>query len=235
MIKAIFFDMDGVLIDAKEWHYEALNRALTLFGYQIRRHEHLTSYDGLPTKKKLEMLSIESDLPRELHSFINEMKQAYTMDIVHTRCKPRFGHEYALAKLKAAGYKLAVCSNSIRNTVEVMMEKAALARYLDLQMSTDDVSRPKPAPDVYTTAMQRLGLQPHECLIVEDNENGIRAAHASLAHVLVVRDVDEVNLDNILARIREVEADKTNPAPVTPARKAAPAEETVISEMGALS
>lgn len=206
MIKAILFDMDGVLIDAKEWHYEALNRALLLFGYQIRRHEHLTSYDGLPTKKKLEMLSIESDLPRELHGFINEMKQAYTMDIVHTRCKPSFVHEYALAKLKGAGYRLAVCSNSIRHTVEVMMDKAALARYLELQLSNEDVTRPKPAPDIYTTAMQRLGLQPHECLIVEDNDNGIKAARASGAHVLVVREVDDVNLDNILGRIREIEA-----------------------------
>lgn len=206
MIKAILFDMDGVLIDAKEWHYEALNRALLLFGFQIRRHEHLTSYDGLPTKKKLEMLSVESNLPRELHGFINEMKQAYTMDIVHTRCKPRFVQEYALAKLKGAGYRLAVCSNSIRNTVNVMMEKAALARYLELQLSNEDVAKPKPAPDIYTTAMQRLGLPPQECLIVEDNENGIKAAQASGGHVLVVRDIDDVNLDNILARIREIDA-----------------------------
>ncbi len=212
MIKAIFFDMDGVLIDAKEWHYEALNRALVLFGYQIRRHEHLTSYDGLPTKKKLEMLSIESDLPRELHGFINEMKQAYTMDIVHTRCKPRFGHEYALAKLKAAGYQLAVCSNSIRNTVNVMMDKAALARYLDLQLSNEDVAKPKPAPDIYITAMQRLKLAPQQCLIVEDNDNGIKAARASGAHVLAVREVDDVNLDNILSRICEIDsADAAQP------------------------
>ena len=236
MIKAILFDMDGVLIDAKEWHYEALNRALTLFGYQIRRHEHLTSYDGLPTKKKLEMLSIESDLPRELHGFINEMKQAYTMDIVHTRCKPRFGHEYALAKLKAAGYKLAVCSNSIHNTVEVMMDKASLARYLDLQLSNEDVPKPKPAPDIYQEAMKRLGLQPHECLIVEDNENGIKAARASGGHVLVVRDVDDVNLDNILARIREVEsAAKGSATPAAAASTAQPVAEFVGSEMGALS
>lgn len=206
MIKAILFDMDGVLIDAKEWHYEALNQALQLFGYQIRRHEHLTSYDGLPTKKKLELLSIDSDLPRELHAFINEMKQQYTMGLVHLRCKPRFAHEYALARLKAAGYKLAVCSNSIRPTVAVMMHKAALERYLDLQLSNEDIERPKPAPDIYLAAMQRLALAPHECLIVEDNDNGLRAARASGGHVLAVRDVDEVNLATILETIRSVEA-----------------------------
>jgi beta-phosphoglucomutase len=58
-IKAVIFDMDGVLIDAKEWHYEALNRSLSNFGYSISRYEHLVTYDGLPTKKKLEMLTLE--------------------------------------------------------------------------------------------------------------------------------------------------------------------------------
>ena len=73
MIRAIIFDMDGVLIDAKEWHYEALNRALALFGFEISRYDHLTTYDGLPTKDKLEMLSLERGLPKQLHSFINRM------------------------------------------------------------------------------------------------------------------------------------------------------------------
>lgn len=206
MIKAILFDMDGVLIEAKEWHYEALNRALRLFGYEISRHDHLTTYDGLPTKKKLDMLSVVSDLPRGLHHFINEMKQSYTMDIVHTHCKPRFVHEYALSKLKAAGYQLAVCSNSIRHTVNVMMQKAALEPYLDLQLSNEDVTQPKPAPDIYLCAMRRLNLAPEECLIVEDNENGIKAARASGAHVLVVNDTADVNLDNILQAIRSHDA-----------------------------
>ena len=65
MIKAIIFDMDGVLIEAKDWHYEALNKALSLFGYEISRYDHLVTYDGLPTSKKLEMLSMERGLPRK--------------------------------------------------------------------------------------------------------------------------------------------------------------------------
>ena len=103
MIQGVIFDMDGVLIEAKDWHYEALNRALRLFGYSISRYDHLTTFDGLPTSKKLEMLSLESDLPRELHAFINEMKQEYTMELVHAQCAPRFVHEFALANLKALG------------------------------------------------------------------------------------------------------------------------------------
>ncbi len=212
MIRAVIFDMDGVLIDAKEWHYESLNLALKLVGYTITREEHETVFDGLPTKKKLEMLSANYGLPRNLHGFLNEMKQQYTMDMVYQLCKPTFHHEYALSRLKRLGYKMAVASNSIRNTVRVMMDKAHLAGYLDLQLSNEDVTYPKPHPEIYQKAIRALGLTPPEALIVEDNENGIRAATASGAHVLVVRDVHDVHLDNILSRIRDIE---------TPLRRAA--------------
>lgn len=208
MIKAVIFDMDGVLIEAKEWHYDALNRALNLFGYNISRHDHLTVYDGLPTARKLHMLSIECGLPVALHDFINEMKQSYTMEIVHTQCKPTFVHQYALSSLKRLGYKLAVASNSIRNTVEVMMEKSNLDRYLDLKLSNEDVERPKPAPDIYLRAIQALSCKPEECLIVEDNENGVRAAKASGANVLVVAETTDVNLDNILRKIEVIETER---------------------------
>jgi beta-phosphoglucomutase-like phosphatase (HAD superfamily) len=204
MIKAVIFDMDGVLIEAKEWHYDALNKALNLFGYNINRHEHLTAYDGLPTSRKLDMLSVERDLPVALHKFINEMKQIYTMEIVYGQCKPTFVHQYALSSLKKLGYKLAVASNSIRNTVQVMMDRASLDQYLDLQLSNEDVQKAKPAPDIYIKAIQSLALKPEECLIVEDNENGIKAAKASGAHVLVVSETADVNLANILGKIEEV-------------------------------
>jgi beta-phosphoglucomutase len=208
MIRGVIFDMDGVLIEAKDWHYEALNRALRLFGYEISRYEHVTTFDGLPTKKKLQMLSVEHNLPSELHDFINDMKQRYTMEIVNARCKPRFNHEYALSKLHSAGYKLAVASNSIRSTIEVMMQRAALDNYLSFIVSNQDVGRAKPDPEMYNKAIGTFGFRPEECVIVEDNENGIRAARASGAHVLEVDDVEDVTYDNIMGKIAEVEADE---------------------------
>ena len=204
MIKGIVFDMDGVLIEAKDWHYDALNKALKLFGFEISRFDHLTTYDGLPTRRKLEMLSIEHGLPPELHSFINEMKQVYTMEVVHTQCKPRFVHEYALSKLKTMGYRLGLASNSIKSTIDLMMQKSNLAQYLDVQISAEDVSNGKPDPEIFLKAMERLSLKSSECLIVEDNENGIMAARASGAHVLMVKDVENVNIENILNMIRKL-------------------------------
>ncbi len=204
-IKAIIFDMDGVLIDAQDWHYHALNKALELFGFSINRYDHLTTYDGLPTKKKLEMLSLESELPIELHTFINEMKKKYTMEMVYTQCRPQFIHEYALSELKSKGYSLAVASNSVRETVKIMMEKSSLIKYLDEIVSASDVANPKPHPEIYHTTIEKLGYLPEECLIVEDNQNGIKAAKASGAHVLEVRDIYEVNLTNIESYISRIE------------------------------
>lgn len=197
MIKAIIFDMDGVLIDAKEWHYEALNKALRLFGYEISRYDHLVTYDGLPTSKKLEMLSMERGMPQKLHRFINDLKQQYTVDKIFTDCHPLFVHEYALSNLKADGYKLAVASNSIRNTVDLMMQKSSLLPYLDFFLSNQDVKKGKPDPEIYQVAIAKLGLDPSECLVVEDNKNGIQAAKLAGAHVMEVSTVYDVNLDNI--------------------------------------
>jgi len=202
-IKAILFDMDGVLIEAKDWHFEAMNKALELFGMKISRYDHLVTYDGLPTQMKLQMLSVEQGLPVALHDFINEMKQIYTLELVHALCKPRFHHEYALSKLKEQGYHIAVCSNSVINTVKVMMEKSSLIQYLDFFLSAQDVANPKPAPDMYLDAINKLELKPNECLIIEDNENGIKAAKASGAWVMQVDEVDEVNYQNITENINK--------------------------------
>lgn len=206
MIKAIAFDMDGVLIDAKDWHYEALNRALRLFGCEISRTEHLATFDGLPTRRKLEMLSANGAFPAQLQDFISEMKQAYTMEMVNTLCKPRFKQQYALSRLQAQGYRLAVCSNSIRSTVEVMISRAALAPYLAFALSNQDVSRPKPDPEMYHLAICRFGLDPHDVLIVEDNDHGIQAARASGAHVMEVADTEDVTYQAIIGRIEQINA-----------------------------
>jgi HAD superfamily hydrolase (TIGR01509 family) len=204
-IKAVIFDMDGVLIEAKDWHYDALNKALEIFGMAISRYDHLVTYDGLPTRKKLEMISMEKGLSTKLHSFINELKQQFTLEIVYTLCKPRFYHEYALSKLKNDGYRLAVASNAVRNSVDTMLTKASLMDFIEFSMSNQDVKNGKPDPEMYITAINRLGLRPEECMIIEDNENGIRAAKGSGAHVMEVDVVEDVNYQNIVKHIKFIE------------------------------
>lgn len=204
-IKAVLFDMDGVLIEAKDWHYEALNRALDCFGMAIQRDEHLAVYDGLPTRRKLELLSASRGLPRPLHTFLNDLKQRYTMEIAYSRCRPVFQHQYALSRLRHDGYRLCVCSNSIRATIGLLMQLSALETYIEFYMSNEDVARPKPDPEIYSTTIQKLGLAPTDCLIVEDNEHGIRAARASGAHVMMVSGTVDVSYARIRREIQQIE------------------------------
>ena len=204
-IKLVLFDMDGVLIDAKDWHYEALNKALGHFGLTISRDEHVALYDGLPTRRKLELLSKSRGLPVKLHRFINDLKQNYTAAITAERCRPMFHHQFALAALKRSGYQIGVCSNSIRRTVAQMMEASRLDGYLDFYLSNEDVSQAKPHPEIYTLGMERAGFRPEETLIVEDNDHGVAAARASGGHVMVVGSVYDVTLERITAEVAKAE------------------------------
>jgi beta-phosphoglucomutase len=205
-IKAVVFDMDGVLIDAKEWHYESLNRALAIFDCEITRLEHVRHYDGLPTRKKLEMLSRDKDFPRHLHARVNHLKQMYLLEIVESQCLPDPQHIEALSRLRDEGFVLGVASNSIRRTVDTMLEKAGLLSYLDFTLSNEDVSKPKPDPEIYLAALDRAGVLPHECVVVEDNQHGVEAATNAGAHVFQVETVKDVAFAGIRSFIWSIEA-----------------------------
>jgi HAD superfamily hydrolase (TIGR01509 family) len=207
MIRAIVFDMDGVLVDARQWHFEALNRALQLFGYEISPADHKTTFDGLPTRVKLEKLMEKRGLPRGLSPFIAELKQIYTLEIIQQNCRPNFSHEYALSHLKADGYRIAVASNSIRETVDTMMHRTWLCGHLDLTLSNEDVTAAKPDPEIYLLAAERLGVTPAECLVLEDNHNGIAAARAAGTALMEVNGIDDVSYDRIRKRIAEIDAE----------------------------
>lgn len=191
-IKAVIFDLDGVLIDAKEWHYDAMNRALAHYGFSIPRFEHVTIYDGLPTRKKLQLLTRRNNFPQRLHEAVSKLKQHYTMEIASEQCGPCRSHQDMLAWLSKAGFSLCVASNSIRATVNVTLKKAGLLQYFAFTLSNQDVTHPKPHPEIYLTAITRLRLKPEECVVVEDHPYGLDAARHSGAHVMQVKTVDEV-------------------------------------------
>lgn len=204
MIKAILFDMDGVLIDAQDWHYEALNQALEVFGYSISRDAHLTTFDGLPTRQKLKMLSASRDLPVGLHEFLNDLKQMHTMAITQQKCKPTFNHQFAFRMLKENGKLIGVCSNSVRQSVMTMMRLSNLDAYLDIVYSNEDVAYGKPNPEMYVSAMRDLNVAADETLILEDNDHGIQAAIESGAHLMKIGTPGDVTYEAICKRISEI-------------------------------
>lgn len=205
IIKAIVFDMDGVLVDATEWHFLAFNAALSDYGFNIGINEHRTIFNGLPTRKKLSILSDKYNLPIELHAEINSLKQQYTVKFIEEMCSPIDAHHIALRALKNQGYLIGLASNSIRETVDLVLNKAKILHFFDAIISSSEVINPKPHPEIYQKAMSLLRVHPQATLVVEDNINGIKAAQAAGANLLVVQSLNDVNLKNIQSRIKMLE------------------------------
>ena len=199
MIKLVIFDLDGVLVEARDMHYEALNRALKFIDpkYVINREEHLSTFDGLPTGKKLEMLTKTKGLPKESYKSVWESKQEQTIQIIEEEFKYDERLRGVLKKLRADGLKICVCSNSIRESTKMMLLKKGFMEFMEFYVSNQDVKNPKPNPEMYLQAMINLGVAPKECVIVEDSHIGRKAALSSGAYLCGVMNTEDVEYDKI--------------------------------------
>jgi len=192
MIKGILFDMDGVLIDAREWHYEALNKALEPFGFNISRKLHLTKLNGLPTKIKLQYLTDNHGLPISIHSLIFNLKQDWTSRLANYYCRPVVEHIWLINKLKEKNMKIGVVTNSISSTTNEMLKLAKLYDYFDVIVTNEDVANSKPSPDPYLFALKKLKLLGSEVLVIEDSKHGVASAEAASCKVLVIESPKEL-------------------------------------------
>jgi HAD superfamily hydrolase (TIGR01509 family) len=202
-VKLVIFDLDGVLVEAKNIHYDALNQALGK-DYVIGWNEHLSVYDGLKTNQKLEMLTERKGLPTELHSKIWESKQKHTLQMLK-ELQPDETLQSVMNSLVECGYKIAVCSNSIRKTVLTVLSKLGIMEFMDLVISNEDVKNSKPHPEMYWKAISMMSCLPEETLIVEDSPYGLLAASRSKSHVLRVTKPQDVTYDNIFNKLIEIE------------------------------
>jgi len=202
-IKLIIFDLDGVLVEAKNIHYQALNEALGK-KYAISWNEHLSTYDGLKTTQKLNMLTNRKGLSVDEHQSIWERKQQITLQKLK-----QLGTDDTLIELmdwlSTNGYKIAVCSNSIRKTVLTVLSKLGIMEFMDYIISNEDVDNSKPHPEMYWTAISKMKSLPEETLIVEDSPYGLLAAARSKSHILRVKNTKETTLENINNKLKQIE------------------------------
>lgn len=192
MIKAVLFDMDGVLIDARNWHFEALNAALSPFGFNINEELHLSKLDGLPTKVKLNYLTDNFDLPKSIHELIFNLKQDLTNRLASYNCKPNVQHLEMLSNLKHLDIKIGVVTNSIRRTSQLMLDLAGITTYVDVLVTNEDVERSKPFPDPYLKALEILHLKSGDVLVIEDSQHGIEAAMNAKCRFLEIRNPSDL-------------------------------------------
>lgn len=193
------FDLDGVLVDSKEIHYEALNQALNEVDshYVISLDDQALIYEGLTTLGKLEILTKLKGLPKELYPKIWESKQKYSTELFRSL---RIDDDLVslFFHLKSTGTAIAVASNSIRATVDLCLSNLGISKYISLSLSNEDVSNPKPDPQIYLECMVRLGFSPSDTVVFEDSNIGKQAAIASGARLVEVSSRADLTLEKVL-------------------------------------
>lgn len=199
MIKLVLFDLDGVLIDAKKIHFDALNAALG--EYAITEEEHLNIYDGRKTREKLQILSERKSLPVSEHDRIYEEKQNETIKLI-SNLKPIKEIKNLFIELEKQGYEIGVCSNSIRRTVLTALGKTQLIEHCSVIVSNEDVGNSKPHPEMYWKAMSIMKKLPEDTLIVEDSPPGLLAAERSRANYVRVDNPYDVTRQKIFSNLK---------------------------------
>lgn len=193
----IIFDLDGVLVESKMMHYQTLNSALRNIDdrYEIKYADHLLNYDGLSTKRKLELLTINKGLPVTAYESIQKEKQRLTIEWLSTI--PVDENLIKVFSHFKQHHKIAVASNSIRNSVKTALLSLNLMPFVDYWVSNEDVQRPKPFPEMYWKCMTYLNALPVETVILEDSPVGKEGARASGGHLLEVNSPKDITIDLI--------------------------------------
>ena len=196
-IQLIIFDLDGVLVDACEWHRLALNQALyDICNYEISLDSHHANFNGLPTKTKLQKLIASGAVKEEDCSRVYELKQEKTIHLIkHSSLAPDHDKFLMMKLFKSRGVLVACCTNSIRETTRLMLEKSGLGAFLDYVVTNQDVKNPKPDPEGYLKIIEHFGISKDNVIIIEDSPKGLLAARATGCKVIQVKNATEVNLN----------------------------------------
>lgn len=177
MIKAVIFDMDGVIIDSEPLHYKIfMNYTKTKFGFTISDEE----YDTFIGTTNLHMFSKLKE-KYKIESDINTLLQEYEEKCVEFLMsekgeKPISGVDILVKKLYEENFKLALASSSPKKQIHIVLDMFSLSDYFSQKVSGQEVEKGKPAPDIFLRAAELLGVLPEECLVFEDSRNGVLAA-----------------------------------------------------------
>ena len=208
MIKAIIFDLDGVLVDTKNIHFKSLNRALEFFqkNSSITYSEHIKIYDGLSTNEKIKLLNKSKKLNPKHNKNVRSLKQKYTTQLLANSITYNRNIYLMFQNLKKK-YNLCVATNAVRETLDICLDKLKINKFVDFKISNEEVRNPKPHPEIYLKCMIETQSKPSDCLILEDSHVGRIAAQESGGMLLPVKNLNEVNIKIINDYIKDLDPD----------------------------
>lgn len=184
MIKAIIFDMDGVLVDSEPIHIAIEKHQFSLNNLSISDEEH-QHYIGVSSELMWQTIAKLHSISMSVNELIEQHRiesYRYFSGLDEIPVMP--GLVDLLENLKTKGYTLAVASSSTPEIIDLILNKTHLKKYFQVMVSSQQAGKSKPEPDVFLMAAQRIGVGPAHCLVIEDSANGIKAAIA--AHMICV-------------------------------------------------
>ena len=188
MVKAVIFDLDGLLVDTEIISYRILEEILAGFGYRFTLEEYTRGFSGKPETANSAHLVEAYQLPwtpeEALERILRREEELHTQGV---ELKP--GAKELLAYLQETGRGVAMASSSTRERALNLLDQHGVTGYFQQFVFAGEVERGKPAPDVFLKACEKLGEAPEDCLVLEDSEAGIQAAHAARIPVICVPDL----------------------------------------------
>lgn len=213
-MKYIAWDLDGVLVDTDKLHFEALNRALIEYGNRpISEEDHHRIYKGLPTRTKLEMMAKEGRLSGRPLA-IDDAKQRHTLPAIMATVRPNSRVIKLVQYLRATGFQMGVCSNCVKQSVMALCNASDLTAFMRFTLSTEDVKKAKPDPEMYVLAASIFDIDPSDMIVVEDGEPGLVSAREAGCRVIAVAGPEEVGMGHLLQRILKESERPPKPRPV---------------------
>ncbi|MGH4051964.1 MAG: HAD family hydrolase [Clostridium sp.] len=177
MLKAVIFDMDGVIIDSEPTHMKLENETYKKLGIEVTEDEH-HSFVGSTSHYMWESLKNKYNLNQTLDELIGYDRSKYFKYLNSDECEITliYGVKELIKDFHENGIKLAVASSSPLNVIMTIVKKFQIEEYIEVFVTGDYVKRSKPEPDIFLFALKKLGVSPDNCIVIEDSHNGVLAA-----------------------------------------------------------
>ncbi|MEK7152450.1 MAG: HAD family phosphatase [Patescibacteria group bacterium] len=203
-MKAAIFDMDGVIVDSEPLHMQHLHEFLRGMGVD-RPQEFETSLKGVSANDTWKMLIEAFNLEYEINDLVTRSRQSYVSYLESLPALPVIpGAADFIKYTSKKGYRLALASSAAPKRIELFLQKLKLRQYFETIVSGDDIEHSKPAPDIFLLAAKKLGMQPRDCVVVEDAWNGVQAARAAgmkcIAYGGSVHNTDDLSAADIVVK-----------------------------------
>ena len=193
-MKAVIFDMDGVIIDSEPIHFETDMETMKYLGCNISKEE-LEKYVGTTNEYMIADIKKNYNIRKSVEEIINYKVEMVKNKIVQSDLEPIEGIRELLIDLKDKNIPAAIASSSPKDFINIVVSKFKLQDYFKYIVSGEEVESGKPAPDVYIETAKKLGISPKECTVIEDSKNGVLAAKAAGMKCIGFQNINSGNQD----------------------------------------